>query len=79
MKNKLLSVCTITAASLLVASFAWAKPSFPTPPKSGLPQCEADLAVCNSDLGQAQAETGSCQKYLMACEDTVAAIEPEYS
>jgi len=77
MKNKLLSVCTISAASLLVASFAWAKPPFPTPPKGGLPQCKADLAVCNSDLGLAQAETVACQNNLTTCEDTLAAIEPE--
>ena len=77
MKNKLLSVCTISAASLLVASFAWAKPPFTTPPKGGLPQCKADLEVCNSDLGQTQAETVACQNNLMACEDTLAAIEPE--
>jgi len=77
MKNKLLSIGTISAASLLVASFAWAKPPFPTPPKGGLPQCEEELAVCNSDLGQEQANSVACQNNLATCEDRLATIEPE--
>ena len=77
MRNRLISIFTITATSLLAVSIASAKPPFHTPPKGGLPQCKADLAACNSDLGEAQVNLVACQNNLATCEDTLAAIEPE--
>ena len=50
MKNKLLSICTISAVGLLTASFTWAASPFPMPPKGGLPQCQANLTACQDSL-----------------------------
>jgi hypothetical protein len=55
MKHTFSSV-TFLIASLYVAGLAWAKSPFLTPPKGGIPQCKADLAVCQDTLAALDSE-----------------------
>jgi hypothetical protein len=47
---------------------AWAKPPFPVPPKGGLVQCDADLAICTGDLDSCDATLDTCTTDLATCD-----------